>query len=60
DDPAVNICPSGVFEPAPGDDVSQSYAIHHMSMHWLPQRHKLLGFLLGVLARPFARPQGSR
>jgi hypothetical protein len=66
DDPKVNICASYVFEPlapradAPPSptgevDLTGSYAIHHMSMHWLPKRHKLMSWLLGVVARPFVR-----
>lgn len=65
-DPAVNVCPTWMFEPlAPHSgaataadgtvDVSRSYAVHHMSMHWVPRRHKAMGALLGLVAKVFVR-----
>lgn len=63
DDPRVQICPTHVFEPLavrpdpsvrdPKPDFSRSYAIHHMSMHWLPRRHKVMASILGVVAKAF-------
>jgi mannosyltransferase OCH1-like enzyme len=70
DDPKVNICASYVFEPlapradAPPSpdgkvDLTGSYAIHHMSMHWLPKQHRFMSWLLGIVARPFVRKNGQ-
>lgn len=61
--PRVNICPTYVFEPLAGGggsddapvDFSRSYAIHHMSMHWLPRRHKMLGAVLNTVGALFMR-----
>lgn len=59
DDPRVNVCPSWVFEPyaagREGVDVSRSHGIHHMSMHWLPKRHKFMAAVLGVAAKLLGR-----
>jgi mannosyltransferase OCH1-like enzyme len=63
DQPRVNICPSYVFEPLSGGggsagapvDLSRSYAIHHMSMHWLPRRHKFMGAVLNTVGALFMR-----
>jgi hypothetical protein len=59
-DPAVRVCPPYVFEPlAPQEgapvDVSESYAVHHMSMHWLPVHQKLLSRLFNLIAKPYWR-----
>jgi len=69
-DPRVRICPSYVFEPlSPREDaalspdgkvdLSGSYAIHHMSMHWLPRHHKAMSWLLGGLATLVRRKKGG-
>jgi mannosyltransferase OCH1-like enzyme len=61
-DPATQICPSYVFEPLspradalPSDqgevDLSGSYGIHHMSMHWLPFHHRIMSGLLGLISK---------
>jgi mannosyltransferase OCH1-like enzyme len=65
-DPAVQICPTAAFEPhAPREDVvmipgapvdlSQSYAVHHMAMHWLPRHHKVLFAIFEVFAKVYWR-----
>jgi hypothetical protein len=67
-DPRVGICPTHYFEPlAPGGngalregaaaDLSGSYAIHHMSMHWMPRSQKVLGWILDAWAKTFVRKQ---
>lgn len=66
--PRVNICPSYVFEPLAGFggsgndvpvDFSRSYAIHHMSMHWLPRRHRMLGAVLNIVGALFLRKSSA-
>lgn len=68
----TRVCPSYFFEPlapradmpppaSPEEvDLSQSYANHHMSMHWLPLQHKLLSALFGLLARPYWKSRMSK
>jgi mannosyltransferase OCH1-like enzyme len=70
-DPAVRICPTAAFEPlAPREDVvvipgqpvdlSQSYAIHHMSMHWLPRHHKVIFAAFEIFAKFYWRRRAAK
>src|SRR5207244_4182175 len=69
--PSTRTCPTATFEPlAPREDVvvvpgapvdlSQSYAIHHMSMHWLPRHHKVLFAAFDVFAKAYWRRRAKR
>lgn len=61
--PGVRLCPGYVFEPLAthmengrpvrGSDTSRSYAIHHMTMHWLPPVNRLADALFQPLAKLF-------
>ena len=70
-DPRVAICPTHYFEPlAPGAyaalpdgapaDFPGSYAVHHMSMHWMPRSQKVLGRILDAWAKTFVRTKQQR